>query len=419
MKTISPLGFPAKPKHIAGVALQATVGGVGIAASVFSLLTLYAPWVWISLTWFLILLYIGLTRKGAVGKAIWVNISFVILVLGLFEAYLWISVPQPNMTYSSGYDMPHEILGHAPRKGMVASHVKDVDGVQVFDVTYTIDSDGLRISPPYDPQHNLGSLIFFGCSFTFGEGVQDDEAMPYLVGLMAHGRYAIYNFGFHAYGPNQMLAALEQGVMDSIVKYPPKHVIYQAIPDHLERVAGLAAYARHAPKYTRRLDGEIVYQGHFDEVSPSSKEKFSRAWAPIGEWLKSNGWVKPNLERPLVYTKVMERYRGITSDDIELFIGIVNKAKDEAETRYSGSQFHVILWDKGFPGFAKKEFLDQILNGFKERRINVHLISHIIQDSPDTDTFSAKYELHVHDHHPNQNAHRIIAEYVINTILHD
>lgn len=397
--------------NIAGTALQMTVIGLGAVVSIFLLRFVHAPWVWISLAWFLIFLYTGLTTKRSIGKAIWVNVSFVVLAFGLFEAYLWITVPQLSMRYSDDYDIPHEILGHAPRKSVVASHVEYINNIKVFDVTYTIDSDGLRISPPHDSKNNQGALLFFGCSFTFGEGVQDNETMPYAVGLITHGRYAIYNFGFHAYGPNQMLSALEHGLVETIVQYPPKYVIYQAIPNHVERVAGLASYARHVPKYTHPVDGGLVYQGNFDEVSPTLIEKLSRAVRPI------RAWIKTDVERPLTYLKGKNWYRAITSNDIELFIATVNKAKEETEARYPGSQFHVILWDKGFDRFARKEFLNQVLNGFKDHKINVHLISHIIPDFPDTSTFSAKYELH--DHHPNTNAHRLIAEYVVKNILHD
>jgi hypothetical protein len=55
----------------------------------------------------------------------------------------------------------------------------------------------------------------FGCSFTFREGVEDREAMPYLVGELS--KYIVYNFGFHGYGAHQMLSALEYGIVDRIV----------------------------------------------------------------------------------------------------------------------------------------------------------------------------------------------------------
>jgi hypothetical protein len=73
----------------------------------------------------------------------------------------------------------------------------------IYDVTYTIDADGLRIAAGLDENpHDNRCMLFFGCSFTFGEGVDDHEAMPYVAGTLANLR--AYNFGFPGYGPHQM-----------------------------------------------------------------------------------------------------------------------------------------------------------------------------------------------------------------------
>ena len=40
-------------------------------------------------------------------------------------------------------------------------------------VTYTLDSDGLGIAPPWHKDDLACTTLFFGCSCTFGEGPQD------------------------------------------------------------------------------------------------------------------------------------------------------------------------------------------------------------------------------------------------------
>lgn len=46
-------------------------------------------------------------------------------------------------------------------------------------------------------------------------------------------------FGFHGYGPHQMLSALESGLARSIADCDTRHVIYLALVEHVQRSAGL------------------------------------------------------------------------------------------------------------------------------------------------------------------------------------
>ena len=45
-------------------------------------------------------------------------------------------------------------------------------------------------------------MIIFGDSFTFGEGLNCVQMMPYRVGEIGGGRFEVYNFGFQGYGPH-------------------------------------------------------------------------------------------------------------------------------------------------------------------------------------------------------------------------
>lgn len=155
------------------------------------------------------------------------------------------------------------VLGYAPVHGQLTP-VKGFAGSQlIYDVTYTIDADGLRIAAGFDENpHDNRCMLFFGCSFTFGEGVDDHEAMPYVAGTLANLR--AYNFGFPGYGPHQMLAAVEHGMVERIVDCRPRWIIYQALPTHVARAAGQTSWDRHGPRYALE-DGEAKYTGHFDD----------------------------------------------------------------------------------------------------------------------------------------------------------
>ncbi|HJU03818.1 MAG TPA: hypothetical protein VJ692_01610 [Nitrospiraceae bacterium] len=371
------------------------------------------------MTWFLALLYFGLTAKGAVSKAVWLNLCAAMLALAVGELYIWNSTPEKSNSYCCDnlYWISDDALGVIPRKNFAATHVKNINSVPIYKITYTIDANGLRIAPPYDASHALGSVLFFGCSYTMGDGVADHETMPYMTGLLTHGRYAIYNFGFHGYGPQQMLAALEGGRVQSVVTVPPQYIIYQTIPYHLERVAGLMTWFPHAPRYRRTDNGRVTAEGNFDTVADETRysriEQFWRARGPVGHA------VSKTLRKSFIYNHLVPPLRSLSSEDVRLFLDVVSQARDAAAGMYPESEFHVILWDNMFRKrkHTYLQFLPQVLEGFSKLRVRVHLVSEIIPDYEGS-VPNTKYEIHPHDSHPNPFTYRLLAAYVAKNILH-
>ncbi|MET0515212.1 MAG: hypothetical protein ABW047_07800 [Nitrospiraceae bacterium] len=408
----SPLPRPWRLKFTARLA----VVGLAILAAYVSIRASYVPFAWFFGTWFLALLFLGLSARGDTSKMVWINLSAAMLALGVGEFYLWNITPEKVNSYccNDAYFIRDDHFGMVPRKNFMATHVKTINSVPIYETKYTMDANGLRMAPPYDVRNVLGSVLFFGCSFTIGQGVADDEAMPYMTGLLTHGRYAIYNFGFHGYGPQQMLAAFERGVVDAVVTVPPKYIIYQAIPYHLERVAGLITWFPHTPRYRRTDSGRVVADGNLDTVMDESRysaiEQFWRGRGPVGRA------VSETLRKSFIYNKLVSPFRSLSSDDVQLFLAIVAQSRNAAALHYPESEFHVILWDNMFRQQDFLKFLPQVLDGLRDEQIRVHLLSDIIPDYegrvPNT-----KYELHLHDGHPNPFTHRLIANYVAKSIL--
>jgi hypothetical protein len=77
----------------------------------------------------------------------------------------------------------------------------------LYEVIYSTDALGRRSSPVAEgPRPHF--ILFFGDSYTFGEGVNDDETLPSFTGQFAP-QYRPYNYGVGGYGPQQMLAKLQ------------------------------------------------------------------------------------------------------------------------------------------------------------------------------------------------------------------
>jgi len=79
----------------------------------------------------------------------------------------------------------------------------------------TNDEDGHRITRPLDGPDASGRprLWVFGCSFTYGLGIEDHEAFPWLV-QAAWPDYDIINFAQSGYGTVQSLIQLREALRD-------------------------------------------------------------------------------------------------------------------------------------------------------------------------------------------------------------
>ena len=214
--------------------------------------------------------------------------------------------------------VPDDDLGFAHRPGARVRALRSDDAGVIYDVVYTVGDDGLRVTPgdPAGPP-----IVFFGCSYTFGEGVGDDAPLPVRVSALLGGHAHVVNHGIAGSGPHQMLRALETGRASIPAG---ARVFYQALGDHVRRVAGKAPWDDAGPRYVLDADG-IVWTGplHAPLVRP-----LRRAAARL-------------VRSGILPTRVFG-YE-VTEDERELFVRIV--ARSAALVRGAGGRFTVVFWD--------------------------------------------------------------------------
>lgn len=354
------------------------------------------PFVWIGWGWSVTLFAGAWYLRAGWIRVVTFNVAVFVVVLAATETFWGLTQPAPPI-YSDPYYVDDDVLGVVPMKGIRAHSTRSEHGKLLYDVTYTIDSNGLRIAPPHQASSPDGSVLFFGCSFTFGEGVQDDETVPYQLGIQSGGRYKVYNFGFHGYGPNQMLALIESGRLRQVVDTPPRFAIYQALPDHVARVAGKIPYGKHSPRYLLGTDGTVRLNGHFDDgqVPPSYFQAHLRG----------------QLRKSAIY-RTLENLRPRTNEnDVRLLLATVRRSRELLEAEYPGIEFRVILWRN----FAYEQPLYEALQkGFAQLNIPVTPVNAILTDY---DTAPQKYLLSEANGHPNAWADRMIANYLVTKIL--
>lgn len=386
----------------------AALAAVVLACTAYAIQTSEVPYVWAAFGLTAILSIAACITDRSWGRALWINLAVLTLTLGIGEVYFWSQEPlERQMEYSEGFFVADEVFGYKPSSGRTLSHRTSTQEGLLYQVNYTINADGLRVTAPADTAMSLHEhcLVFFGDSFTFGEGMSDERTMPYQVWKKLGGQLRTVNFGFLGYGPHQMLAALQHGYLESRGHCRPNHVVYQAIPTHVSRAAGLEAWDFHGPRYVLNADGGIWQDGHFDDVPRTALLDRLRTLHR-----QFPAQVKTTLEQSALYRLLLRSHRPVDAQDVALFGGIVGEARQVIETTYPGAQFHVLLWDYD----DDREVVEQVQQELAHRGVQVSAISGILPDFP---AARARYEISQYDRHPNAMAHDLIADFVARRLV--
>ena len=212
-------------------------------------------------------------------------------------------------------------VGSVPVPNLAIEFREVLDGRLITDVTYTIDANGLR-KIPAPTQERARKVAFFGCSFMFGHGVEDDQTLPYYFVRDSRGSFEGFNFAGEGWGPHQMLREIENGFVRRVAGAPDL-AIYEVIPDHLRRVSGRAPW-EDGPKYELCPGDEVCYSGAYH----------STYYILFRQWFNESWTVKyfddhfARLSRP---------------SDIPLFLAVLKRTRTLLEN--SGTRFIIVLWD--------------------------------------------------------------------------
>jgi hypothetical protein len=370
------------------------------------------PHLWIYLALSVTLFVTTALIRGA--RPLWFNLACIALGLAIIEYYFWQAGPadfvQGRVTEGNVEELihaPDDKLGWAPQAGTVARHRLTFEGELLYDVHYTIGSNGLRISSPPTADHHVplaaDCMLFFGDSFTFGQGLEDHETLPFVVGEKLENRSRTYNFGVKGYGAHQMLSALQHGLVEDAVRCDQgrvTHVFYQGITDHIGRSAGPVWGWHYGPRYRLTSDGGVRLDGSFEDDAGQEEEQSLTQ-------LTINQFTKSRIYKAIINGKYVSKF---SQEELDLYLGIVDASRRLVRSTYPCTEFHVLLWDE--------DKIDNrgIRDGLRERGIDVRLMSDILPDY-ELDSLNERYVLHEEDEHPNALAVELIAEYAVREVL--
>jgi hypothetical protein len=255
------------------------------------------------------------------------------------EEFSWIRLPPAPEDRGSGAQPPQRVhgwtiadpvLGYTlpPNAQITAKVVRG--GTLIYQATSTTDAYHRRLTPIDHLEQRHKFLLFFGCSMTYGLGVNDDETMPFYVAHYA-SHYRPYNYGVSGYGPHHMLAQLQRGELTQEIHEHAGIAIYTFIDHHIDRAIGTMRvynqWEQHAPFYTLDAHDRLVRKGDFT----SGRQLVSFLYWVLG---KSQILQYYNITLP----------PSLREEHIRLTARIIAEARAVLHQQFPSADFYVLLY---------------------------------------------------------------------------
>lgn len=227
----------------------------------------------------LTLIVAGWRSKKRVLKICLFNVAALFIALFLVETYEYIGKLQGKdkkskyyVQYTGSFFDNENVSGKKKDVGFgpkddtsfVATAMRRNRDTLIYQVRYTL-TNGYRFTPGAVTTQTK-SLLVLGCSFVFGDGLNDAQTLPCYLNQATQGRYNVRNYGFSGYGPHQCLKICEESILknNQLPLNDSSLVLYEFIPEHLLRAAGKVDWDLYGPCYEVE-NGELVFKGSFNE----------------------------------------------------------------------------------------------------------------------------------------------------------
>ena len=292
----------------------------------------------------------------------------------------------------------------------------------IYDVTYTIDLHGNRLTPSSSDFSKASTgkrALFVGGSFTFGEGLDNNETLPYY--FQEKSGIKSINAGMGGYGAHQALKIIEDEKIFS-ERSGGENVdfyIYRIIPNHINRAAGYSPFDPQGPCYELNQSSKPTYLGSFIDCGKRETlpEKALEQYLPyLGSkepWSESLilRFIPGQLLPTTLYNKTSYK-----ESDVKRFVAITREMKDIASAR--GANFLALIEDIAIsPGNScgkEEPFASELIKELKLIGITTLRQSKAYSQSlcdPDNPLI-----ISIHDLHPNKRANMFSAQFLANYI---
>ncbi len=161
--------------------------------------------------------------------------------------------------------IPDPDFGSENRKSVQTRQAARTADRIVFDAIYSFDEFGRRMAKIPAGEKRKKFVALYGCSYTLGHGVNDDETLNFQLGQNQSDYYP-YNYAVGGSGPNMLLAKLAGQPFFSQIPQKNGVLIYIFMNGSLGHAIGYLpslVWSRSAPYYKNTADGQLERSGSF------------------------------------------------------------------------------------------------------------------------------------------------------------
>lgn len=318
------------------------------------------------------------------------------LGLALLDGFAGLLTPSPmgqglvRKTEPRWWPPPDPVMGFRPLPNSEAIATATWGGETIYRRTYHFDGEAARVTPAAPP--NSDTFLFLGDSFTFGQGLLDEEALAAQFAKANDFKVRAVNLGVPGYGPNHLLRLFDSGLLDRYAKQPVKAVVTWIIPAQLARVTGDGSWLGSSPRYVLE-NGVLRHTGSFNEY---------RLFNPIAG-------ARYLLGEQFAFVDAIGRKQR-QDEQIELYVAIMTRLQQYAREKFNAPLIVIYSWpdehakEGSWAGAAMGQpELVSVLS--RLRRLGMPLIA--------VDRLTWMYDvskiLIPHDGHPNAFSNELIA----------
>jgi hypothetical protein len=181
------------------------------------------------------------------------------------------------------------------------TRIRRLEVPREFEYTARTDAHRRRRTAPPDSDGEAGrpEIWIFGCSFTFGAGVEDDQTYPWLLQQRLPS-YAVRNYGVNGYGTVQSLLQYRRELAAS---QPPRIALLAYASFHDERNVMSISYHRSLGRWWRSFGSpHLPYLERLDDGS--FQLRMSSPYQPFFPFVERSALAN-RLDRAIV--KLLER----------------------------------------------------------------------------------------------------------------
>lgn len=226
----------------------------------------------------------------------------------------------------------------------------------IFDTKVTRDENGFRTIPDSKNKKNLRYHLFIGgCSFTFGEGLEDPDTFPAMVSTHLP-QTRVVNTGAQGTGISEQLYLWKSFNWNERYKEQEGLMLYSMIDDHFERLSRTWRYldwAREATPYYKQQDGKLVYAGVIGETPGYQWAQFVRKMGMSEWWLRGASHFAPLILKDSVSTMMLH----------------LQELKAAYLEQFPKGKF-VVIWRPFVPPWTVEERREEILAALKKANID-------------------------------------------------